>query len=416
MKRPGSAEHQFTRSTSWDPARKAEPVSDHILMSRGNSNSYLVTTGDEDVVINTGTLLQGTRHRERYEEFLGRRLNIRKVIFTQSHPDHMGGWAAFNGPGVETIAQENYPEGRLDRTRLKEFFFPRHQSILGRKIGFEVQRKRFFETPEAVVSKFFRDEYLFELGGRRFELYALPGAETLDSLMVWLPEEKTVFTGNFAGALWGALPHLFTPRGDRSRSARTFIRSVERLLALQPEMVISGHDEPIRGWDRIRADFTRVRDATRYIHDETVKGMNAGKDLWTLMRDIQLPAHLKCAPGRGPVHWYVRAVWEEYAAWFRFESVTELYEVPQKAIWGELADLAGVEALAERARAHITAGRTLEALHLTDIALSSSPKHRPSIEIRIAALEQLIERNGGETFDDLAYLETELASARATIQ
>ena len=47
---------------------------------------------------------------------------------------------------------------------------------------------------------------------------------------------------------------------------------------------------------------------------ETVKGMNAHRDLHTLMREIRLPEHLAPQPGRGPVHWYVRAVWESTAA------------------------------------------------------------------------------------------------------
>ncbi len=96
--------------------------------------------------------------------------------------------------------------------------------------------------------------------------------------------------------------HRHTLRGDRVRSARLFIRSVNRVIDLEPETMITGHDEPIEGAARIRADLTRIRDATEYIHDETVKGMNAGKDLWTLMSEIKLPAHLEPArQGRGLV-------------------------------------------------------------------------------------------------------------------
>src|SRR5262249_22962112 len=158
-----------------------------------------------------------------------------------------------------------------------------------------------------------------------FELFSIPSGETLDSIAVWLPDEKTLFCGNFMGALYGALPNFYTIRGDRDRSVPMFIRDLQRLIDLKPDLLITGHDEPIVGNDRITADLVKIRDAVRYIHDETVKGMNAHKDLPTLMREIKLPAHLEPQPGRGPVQWYVRAVWEEYSGWFMQESTTELY-------------------------------------------------------------------------------------------
>ena len=89
---------------------------------------------------------------------------------------------------------------------------------------------------------------------------------------MWLPDERTVFTGNHAGALYGAMPNLTTIRGDRLRSARKFVLDVDLLLALEPELLITGHDEPIHGRERIRADLTRIRDAVQYVETETVRG------------------------------------------------------------------------------------------------------------------------------------------------
>jgi alkyl sulfatase BDS1-like metallo-beta-lactamase superfamily hydrolase len=271
---------------------------------------------------------------------------------------------------------------------------------------------------EAEVTTLFHDSYVFEVGGRRFELSSAPGGETLDSLIVWLPVERTAFTGNLMGALYGALPHLYTPRGDRQRSARFILRDIERLLALEPELLITGHDEPVAGAAQIRDDLMTIRDAVGYIHDETIAGMNEGKSLWTLMQEIHLPAELesRLAPGRGPVWWYVRAVWEEHAGWFRHELTTELYSVPPAAIWPELSELAGgPDALAEHAAAHAAAGRPVEALHFVEIALAADPSHHATREAQIAALEQLIEQTQGKTYDELAWLESELENARAAI-
>ena len=340
------------------------------------------------------------------------------IVFTQSHPDHMGGWAAFADDGAQTIAQRSYPEIRHEREILKDFFQPRSRRVVGGLNPSPAHLQTWFQgTREAEVTTLFADEHAFTVGERRFELYATPGGETLDSLIVWLPGERTVFTGNLMGAIHGALPHLSTPRGDRQRSARQAIHDIDLVLGLEPELLIAGHGGPIHGAATIRTDLEKVRDAVAHIHDETVRGMSEGRSLAELMQAVALPPELEPAPGRGPVHWYVRGVWEEYSGWFRHESTTELYPVPQSSVWGELAELAGgPDPLAARAAAHVASGEPLHALHLCEVALSADPSHRPTREAQIGALEQLMVANDGRAYDELAWLEGELAQARATLK
>ena len=397
------------------PEDRALQVTDQIWTSAGTTDSHLVAAPGGDVVINTGYHYQGPRHRERYEEGLGRPLDVRAIVLTQSYPEQLGGWSAFTGPGVETIAQSEYAEGRLDRALLPGFFRPRTTRVLSR-LGDGMPISASYSKPvEPEITTYFDDHHELEVDGRRFELLSVPGGESLDGVAVWLPEERAVFTGNLFGALYGALPHLYTIRGTKQRSARLFLRSLQRILDLEPEIHITGHGAPVFGADRIRGDLELVAEATAYVHDRTVEGMNDGKDLWTLMEEIELPDELAVAPGRGPVWWYVRAVWEEYTGWFRFESTTELYPTPARSVWPEVVELAGgPDVLADRAARHVRDGDPHRALHLLDMTLAVDAGHRPSLSVQLDALELLLER-AGNNFDELHYLETEIARCRAAL-
>ena len=113
------------------------------------------------------------------------------------------------------------------------------------------------------------------------------------------------------------------------------------VLDLGAETILYGHHQPVEGRELIATELTVLRDAILYVHDETVKGMNAGTDLPALMAQIQLPPELEVGEGYGKVSWSVRAIWENYAGWFKHESTTELYTLPRSAVNADLIELAG---------------------------------------------------------------------------
>jgi len=386
----------------------AVDLGDGIFMSKNIANSYLVTTAEGDVLINTGTDFEANAIKTRFAKVSNGPLRV--ITFTQGHPDHVGGWDLFNAPGVQTIAQANHRDVREYWRRLHPFYARRIMLLWGAFM--DVDATSMTLPLEPLLTTSFIDSHPFELGGRRFELYSTSGGETTDALVVWMPEHRTVFIGNLMGPFFGHVPNLYTLRGDKIRSAMAFIHSVDRVIALNPETLINGHDV-FRGADEIRQTLTKVRDATVYLREKTIDGMNAGSDLWTLMHEVTLPPELELPQVHGKVPWIVRAIWEEHVGWFRYGSTTELYRIPPTSVWQDIVELAGgTAALTERAGAHVEQGRPLQALHLTDIALADSPDDPAALRVKRLALEAILENSGRENFSEMQWLEQAIKNAR----
>lgn len=389
-----------------DGDQDAVDVGDGIFMSRNIANSYLVTTPAGDVLINTGTHFEADAIKARFDAVSGAPLRV--VTFTQGHPDHVGGWHRFNAPNVETIAQANHADVREYWRNLHPFYVRRIMKLWGAFMDVETAAADM--SPEAVLTTTFVDRHTFDVGGRQFELYSTPGGETTDALAVWMPEHRTAFIGNLMGPFFGHVPNLYTLRGDKIRSAMAFVHSVDRVIALKPETLFNGHDV-FRGADQIEATMAKVRDATTFLRDRTIDGMNSGSDLWTLMNDVKLPAELALPQVHGKVPWIVRAIWEEHVGWFRYESTTELYDVPPSAVWPDVVELAGGTApLVGRADDHAKAGRPLQALHLTDVVLAHAPDDADALRVKRTALQQLLTASNRENHSEVQWLEQEIKS------
>jgi alkyl sulfatase BDS1-like metallo-beta-lactamase superfamily hydrolase len=372
----------------------AEKINDFIYLSEGLSNSYLITTPEGRIVINTGMGFEAPVHKRNFDAIDASPL--RYILLTQGHVDHVGGVDLMREEGTLLIAQAGNHAHQTDDGRIAAFRASRSafafagaiarawkhiQDNIGGAIS--PQSK---PTPDII----FDDRYELELGGLRMELISTPGGETMDSMVVWLPDHGICFCGNLFSALFGHFPNLVTVRGDRYREALGFIESLERVLALEPKLLLPGHHGPIVGKETIREELTRLRDAVRYVHDETVRGMNLGKDIYTLMREIRLPPELEVGQGYGKVSWSVRAIWENYAGWFHHSSTTELYPVPAVSVHGDLVELAGgADAVAARGRSKLSAERPIEAIHLAEVALHDSPANVQALEVMIAAHEHL---------------------------
>ena len=383
----------------------ASDLGDGIWLHHGLTNSYLIQTDDGRVVVNTGMGFEGPLHRRAFDDVDPS--PTRAVILTQGHYDHVGGIDVLRDPDSDVIAQANYDVWRQDNARLEAF---RSRNSAFAWISAIVAAMEYARSvgvgdvpmamPDATVTV---DERLeLTIGGREMVLIATPGGETFDSLVVWLPETRTLLSGNLFGPLFGHVPNLVTIRGDRYRDALTYIRSLDIVQELQPERLLTGHFEPVEGADRIAEEVAAMQEAMQSVHDQTVDGMNAGSDVFALMREVRVPAHLDVGEGYGKTAWNVRAIWENYAGWFHHRSTTELYGVHPWATAPDLVAAAGADPLVAAARAHLDGGRPVEALQLTDLVLAVEPGHAAALDVALDAHEELVD--GTTNFWERAWL------------
>lgn len=364
-----------------------------IWESRGVGNSYLVTTEDGDVLVNAGTLADARRSKELFAVVSGN--PVRKIILTQSHANQYGGLEVFKTSANEVIAHRLYADERALGNALSAHYRRGSRRIFG---GITGRTEDMVPTIEVAPDRLIDDQGLaFTLGRRRFEIIWTPGGETRSAVIVWLPQERVAIVGNLFGPLFGNHPNLNTLRGDRPRSALEFVTSVRKLRDLKPVQILTGHED-IRGEEHIQAEVGRIADAVEWAHDRTLEGMNAGRDLRSLMHDIRMPDELTLTEEYGKLAWNVRAIWHEYTGWFDpARGTTELYHVPPESIGPAVAELAGgVDRLVERARGFVRAGAPLEALYLLDLALAAQDDHDNARLAKRDALTLLDQQTGGQ--------------------
>jgi alkyl sulfatase BDS1-like metallo-beta-lactamase superfamily hydrolase len=398
---------------------EARKITDSIYVSEGLSNSYLITTPEGRVVINPGMGFEAPVHKRNFDAVDDS--PVRYILLTQGHVDHVGGVDLFREGGTKLVAHQNNQAHQTDDGRIASFrasrsafafadAIARAWTYIQEHVGASVPAQS-RPTPDIT----FDDSYELQLGGVRMELLSTPGGETTDSMVVWLPDHEVCFCGNLFSALFGHFPNLVTVRGDRYREALGFIESLERVLELEPALLLTGHHGPVAGKDTIREELTRLRDAVRYVHDQTVRGMNHGKDIHTLMNEIKLPPELQVGEGYGKVSWSVRAIWENYAGWFHHRSTTELYSVPSSRVHADLVELAGgADAVATRAKEKLSAGQPVEAIYLAETALGAAPKNLTALEVMIGAHEQLEAQS--ENFWLTQWLRKQLGDLRSRLE
>ena len=358
-------------------------VAEGIYREENSCNSYLVTTNAGNVLIDPG----GARDPESWLRKINPSSPLSAILLTHGHEDHYGGIESWKGDrNIPVIGQREIEEFLAYNDRLSAFLAHRVSAQTGTPMPKQEDLQA--KTP-LLCTELFDKTYSYECGGLHFEC-SHTGGETPDQGVIWIPELKAVFIGdNF----YTSFPNIYTLRGTKPRWALDYVKALDKALSLEPEVLLPGHGYPLMGKEYIQRNVRKYRDAIQYVHDATVKGMNEGKDVYTLMQEIKLPPELRLPQFFGRVSWSVRGIFDGYAGWFD-ENPSSMYMLPPSAISTELLKVCGgSEAVSKRAQELVAGGDEVRALHMTDIVLAAEPSSKAAWEARLTALKSLLSKS-----------------------
>jgi glyoxylase-like metal-dependent hydrolase (beta-lactamase superfamily II) len=278
----------------------------------GYSNSGLIVDGSETLLVDTLMDLKLTREMlDLMKTAVPAAAQIGTLVNTHSNPDHTNGNQLVAGAQIISSTacldemKEQASAPRYPMTGEAGAFF---QEVLGSRFDFSNIRAVF-------PSRAFDRELSLAVGGREVRLLELGPAHTRGDIVIHVPADRTVFTGDLLFV--GGHPVIWAgPVGN-------WIRACDTILGWNVETVVPGHG-PITDKSGVRA----LKHYLEYVRSESRKRFDAGMDYEKAARDIALDAF---ADWTDPE----RIVVNVYACYREFKGGVDRLAVP--ALFGSMA-------------------------------------------------------------------------------
>lgn len=334
---------------------------------------------------------------------------VSAVIFTHSHVDHFGGALGViaadeaKARGVPVVAPVGFMEEATSENLMMGVAMGRRSmymygsrlprdagGLVDTGLGKAVAYGRVgILAPTLVVDQPTQE---VTLDGVRFVFHNVPGSEAPAEFTFSLPDLQA-----FCGAelMSHTLHNLYTLRGAKVRDALKWAGYLDASLAqaAQAEVVFNQHHWPVWGRARIDDFIGKQRDVYRYIHDQTVRQMNAGLTGPEIADTLQLPQalqdHLNVRGYYGTVRHNVRAVYQFYLGWFDAHPANLDALPPVEAGKRYVALAGGADKLVAQAQQAFDAGDFRWAAELLKHAVYADPKNRAASELMARSFEQM---------------------------
>ena len=334
---------------------------------------------------------------------------VAAVVFTHSHADHFGGALgvvsaeALKSGKIPVIApvgfmeeatSENILMGNAMGIRAVLMYgsrLPRNaEGLVDNGLGKAVAFGNIgLLPPTQLISE---PHQSLRIDGVQFVFHNVPGSEAPAEFTFELPEFQAYCGSELMSH---TLHNLYTLRGAKVRDALKWSDYLGASLqhAARAEVVFNSHHWPVWGQANIVNFISKQRDVYRYIHDQTVRQMNAGLTGPEIAETLQLPAslqnHLNVGGYYGTVKHNVRAVYQHYLGWFDANpaNLDALPPVQAGARYVELAG--GAEKMRSAAQAAYDKGDFRWAAELLKHVLHADAKDEAARALQARTFEQM---------------------------
>lgn len=369
----------------------------YYIAGYGTSNAVLVISEKSCLLIDalSDSLAAETALKE-IEKITNKPVGY--LIYTHTHPDHIGGAGILAKDAGEIIAHTPMTKPYDKSIMLQQISQIRGNRQFGANLSDEEALSsglgpigpkggKFMFLPP---TRFIAEERLtLSIDGITVELIAAPG-ETDDQMYVYLPEEKVLCCGDNYYRCW---PNLSAIRGSQYRDVAAWVDSLDVILAAGAEYLLPGHSQAINGTENIRTQIGAYREAINFVLEETLKGMNEGLTPDDLIEKIKLPEHLRDLPQLrefyGTIAWSIRGICGGYLGWFDGNPTNLGFMAKKERAQKQLALMGGAETVLKAAADALANEDEQWAAELCDILLNANVLLKEAKEIKSKSLVNL---------------------------
>ncbi|MBE9549236.1 MAG: MBL fold metallo-hydrolase, partial [Proteobacteria bacterium] len=394
-------------------------------------SNWTILDGDDGlVIVDTGWFVERTRQAiQDFRKSHNNQKPIKAIIFTHMHSDHIGGieglFADGKVEGVDIYAHTDWQRQVGYDAKAGQMLVRRGMSQMGYLLPYKDLAKGSFGsgigraalkggklsasyTPNKTVDVTEGSVPVkANIAGIPIEFYYAP-SDINAQLMVWLPEDRVVITGD---AIGGTLPYVITPRHEPERKPESFLYTFKQILALDPENLIPGHGRSMQGRKDINAVVSSNYDVIEFLHDQVRSYINAGYSADQIIDELKLPPRLAGNPDLQPryhtLDWLIRGLYANEAGWVQDVNSLTQHSASEQA--KRMLKLVGTDKLLKATAAAITEKDYRWAISLAQMVVNADPDNMAARKLMAVALQGLAYTT--ESAGERNYALTEAGSA-----